>query len=68
MKSNARKLERETPHARQTHLNQERNPPTVSAPVFEWVPCDDEPSQLVRKAVLKAERVNTLGYYGVNQR
>ena len=66
---NARRIAKETPKEQQARLNRERKPPTVSAQVFEWeVPDDYEPSKLVRKAVVKKMREDTLGYYSESQR
>ena len=63
---NARKLETETPAARETRLNRMRQPPTISARVFEWVQDDDD--NWVRQAVLRKERCNKLDFYGEQQK
>lgn len=65
---NAQKLGKETEKERQTRLNRARKPPTHTAPVFEWVKSDDDPTQLVRRPVLKAEREDTLDNYSASQR
>ena len=65
---NARKLEKEPEKAQQTRLNRARKPPTHTAPVFEWVKGEGDPTQLVRRPVLKAEREDTLGHYSASQR
>jgi hypothetical protein len=70
---NARRIGKETAREQQARLNRERKPPTVSAQVFEWALPDNygshyQPSELVRKAVVKKMREDTLGYYTANQR
>ena len=70
---NAARIAKETPKQQQARLNRERKPPTVTAQVFEWeLPADYlsdyQPSKLVRKAVVKKMRGDTLDYYAENQR
>jgi len=42
-KQNETQLERETAQQRETRLNRERNPPTVSAEVYEWDWSEEDP-------------------------
>jgi hypothetical protein len=65
---NARKLERETAEERQTRLNRQRNPPTRSAKVFEWLPSDDGPDVVVRRAVPSNQRFDVLSSYTASQK
>ena len=67
-KLNARRMQTETPVERQRRLARARDPPTISAKVFEWNWTLDEPSQLVREPVLKSMRFETLGNYTANQK
>ncbi|KAG5349008.1 hypothetical protein C0989_006570, partial [Termitomyces sp. Mn162] len=65
---NARRLLHESPTDRQTRLNRERKPPTVSAPVFEWVRSEDDENVWCRVQVRRADREETLGQYSEQQR
>jgi hypothetical protein len=66
-KLNARKLEKETAKQREKRLNRERRPPVRTAPVFEWVESENDPTQLVRKPVFASAREETLDFYGKDQ-
>lgn len=55
------RLKKETPQQQQVRLQRLRNPPKVSAKVFEWVVDDD--GALVREAVPKKMREDVLGNY-----
>ncbi|KAF8055372.1 hypothetical protein FPV67DRAFT_1680475 [Lyophyllum atratum] len=57
----------ETAKDRQTRLNRERCPPTVSAKVFVWEPSFAEPTKWVRVPVYRDAREETLGEYGAAQ-
>ncbi|KAG5324168.1 hypothetical protein C0989_011886, partial [Termitomyces sp. Mn162] len=65
---NARRLLSETPAARQTRLNRERRPPTVSAQVFEWSRSEEDENVWCRVQVRKADRADTLGQYSEAQK
>ncbi|KAG6894588.1 hypothetical protein C0992_005487, partial [Termitomyces sp. T32_za158] len=68
---NARRLLCETAAARQTRLNRERRPPTVSAKVFEWSlgeEGEEDENVWRRVQVRKADREETLGQYSEAQR
>ena len=60
-------LQRETDQQRQTRLNREKNPPTVSAEVYEWDWSEEDPFVLVRTRVPAKSRVDTLEDYEVSQ-
>ncbi|KAG6883565.1 hypothetical protein C0992_008451 [Termitomyces sp. T32_za158] len=65
---NARRLLHESAADRQTRLNRERRPPTVSAQVFEWIRDEDDDNIWCRVGVRKADREETLGRYSEAQR
>jgi hypothetical protein len=67
-KQNEAQLEHETPQQHQTRLNRERNPPTVSAEVYEWDWSEEDPLVLVRTRILKNSREDTLEDYEKHQR
>lgn len=53
-------LLRETPTARQTRLNREKNPPFVSAAVYVWEWDSETPPKFVRTLIPKKDRSETL--------
>jgi hypothetical protein len=61
------KLAKETPSERQSRINRERKPPTVSADVFLWDWSADGAIELVRTRVGKKEREDVLGNRSNNQ-
>jgi hypothetical protein len=65
---NARNVASESPVHRQQHLQQERNPPTVLAKVYEWVPSIEDPNVLARKPVTKNMRFDVLLSYPAAQK
>jgi hypothetical protein len=65
---NQAQLQRETDQQRQTRLNRERNPPTVSAEVYEWDWSEEDPFVLVRTRMSINSRVSTLEDYERSQR
>jgi len=64
---NQAQLQQETDQQRQTRLNRERDPPTVSAEVFEWDWSEEDPLVLVRTRVPVKSRVDTLEDYESSQ-
>ena len=62
-KQNEAQLERETAQERQTRLNRERNPPTVSAEVYEWDWSEEDPLVLVRTRIPNQSCEDTLEGY-----
>ncbi|KIM48501.1 hypothetical protein M413DRAFT_22984 [Hebeloma cylindrosporum] len=66
-KQNEIQLENETLQQRQTRLNQERKPPTISAEVYEWDWSDEDPLVLVRTCILSRCREDTLDLYKESQ-
>ena len=58
-------VKRETPQQQQVRLSRLRNPPKVSAKVFEWV--EDENGDLYRQATSKKMREDNLGNYPARQ-
>ena len=58
---NARTLARETPGQRIVRLSREKNPPTVSARVFEWIVCQDD--EYICEEVSRKDRGDVLGSY-----
>jgi len=66
-KQNEAQLDRETPQQRQTRLNRERNPPRVSAEVYEWDWSEEDPLVLVRTRIPNKSREDTLDGYEHSQ-
>ena len=49
-------------------MNREKNPPTISAKVFEWLPGFDDGTTLVRQAVPSSQRFDVLSSYAAAQK
>ena len=62
-KQNEAQLERETAQQCEARLNRERNPPTVSAEVYEWDWSEEDPLVLVCTRIPKKSREDTLEGY-----
>jgi hypothetical protein len=59
------RVEKETPQQQQVRLARLRNPPKISAKVFEWI--EDDNGNLCRQAVSKKMREDTLDSYLASQ-
>jgi hypothetical protein len=66
-KQNEAQLESETAQQCEARLNRERNPPTVSAEVYEWDWSEEDPLVLVRTRIPKKSREDTLQGYESSQ-
>jgi len=66
-KQNEAQLGCETAQQRQTRLNRERNPPRVSAEVYEWDWSEEDPLVLVRTRIPNKFREDTLDGYEHSQ-
>jgi hypothetical protein len=66
-KQNEAQSGRETAQQRQTRLNRERNPPRVSAEVYEWDWSEGDPLVLVRTRISNKSREDTLDGYEDSQ-
>jgi len=66
-KQNEIRLDNETPEERQRRLNRERNPPRVSAEVYEWDWSEEDPLVLVRTRIPNKSREDTLDGYENSQ-
>ena len=66
-KQNEAQLECETAQQCEVRLNHERNPPTVSAEVYEWDWSEEDPLVLVCTCISKKSRGDTLEGYETSQ-
>jgi len=66
-KQNKAQLQHETPQQHQTWLNHEQDPPFVSAEVYEWAWCDEDPLIFIQTCVWKKEWEDVLQSYGKSQ-
>jgi hypothetical protein len=60
---NQKRLQFESSADLQKRCNRERDPPTISAKVFEWLPSIDDPGRLVREPVTAKNRFDVLSSY-----
>ena len=65
---NARNLASETVADAAKRLQREKNPPTTSAKVYEWLPSLEDPSTLTRDLVIKSRRWEVLSSYPSEQK